>query len=128
MNKDCLLLIAQQAHLLWFEDQKNHRKFNNKLYGSVYRKKIPLLDDEDADNFFLKIIRYENLEASLTYFRNLPGINDVGLVYYRCERCHIKCYSTQYDCCLPCASIVATEMDDYYNKEKEFSKYIDENV
>jgi len=99
---DVRLIIAQQAHLMWFEDQKTHRKYNNKLYGSLYREIYEYPDDKTTDDFFLNIIKHSNLKEALTYFRNLPGLDDTSKVYYRCERCNIKHFGGEYDCCYPC--------------------------
>jgi len=47
MNKDCLLIIAQQAHMMWWEDHEaNKREITIKCRADFYNDNFPDANDQ----------------------------------------------------------------------------------
>ena len=62
MNKDCLLIIAQQAHMMWWEEHEaNKKSITIKLYADLYNENFPEVNDQ----YFLDDIRNEGYRLCL---------------------------------------------------------------
>jgi len=48
MNKDCLLIIAQQAHMMWWEDHEaNKKSIETKCWADFYNDNFADATDQD---------------------------------------------------------------------------------